>query len=58
MSLTEPDVNEKLVKELADALWGEIIGFKATEKGVAEVIRKAYREGWHRGWKDAPSDEF
>ena len=55
--MSEPDMNEALVKKLADALWDKIITFKATQETVLEVVATAYREGWHQGWKDAPSDE-
>lgn len=52
------NVDEKKLKELADALWDSVIHFQATQESVAAAIREAYEEGWHQGYRDAPSDEF
>jgi len=32
--------------------------FLQFEIWAGEVVDKAYRKGWHQGWKDAPSDDF
>ena len=38
-------MNEEKIKAIADAMWDQIITFKATQESITEAIREAYRVG-------------
>lgn len=44
---------EKLVKEAYR--WRNATDI---QRAVDRAVVAAYKEGWHQGWMDAPSDEF